>query len=40
MKHALAMQVIFYQSGPAGEPMRQKALAAGLEKPAQAVKFE
>jgi hypothetical protein len=34
------MQVIFYQSGPAGEPIRRKALAAGLEKPSQQMKFE
>ena len=36
----MVMQVVFYQSGPAGEPIRQKALAAGLEKPAQAIKFD
>jgi hypothetical protein len=34
------LQVIFYQSGPAGEGIRKKALAAGLNKPAAAAKFE
>jgi hypothetical protein len=35
----VVLQVIFYQSGPAGEPLRQKALAAGLEKPAKKMNF-
>jgi hypothetical protein len=34
------MHVIFYESGPAGEPLREKALAAGLEKPAEPLKLD
>jgi hypothetical protein len=34
------IDVIFYQSGPAGEALRDKAVAAGLRKPETRVKFE
>jgi len=37
--YPVMLQVIFYQSGPAGEPFRQKALAAGLEKPKKMMDF-
>jgi hypothetical protein len=34
------IDVIFYQSGPAGAALREKAVAAGLRKPEARVKFE
>jgi hypothetical protein len=34
------LDVIYYQSGPAGEAIRSKAAAAGLAKPAAPLKFE
>ncbi len=34
------LDVIYYQSGPAGEKIRAKAAAVGLSKPAAAIRFE